>query len=366
MAVVQAIYHFYSSRVDRISITATGFPAAINIENRREIKVFLQGLNDSITGGDPAKSYRESKYEFSLIRGSKEEKYLFNDHLSFYQPGTNRQFLASPRLKDVLLRVIKELEQANPYGEFLKWEEVRQLFPRYAYATVIDAESGRRFKVQRRAGSRHADVQPLTADDTAVMKEIFGGKWTWRRRAIIVEVNGRRIAASMNGKPHGAGAIPGNNFRGHFCIHFRGSKTHGSRQEDLAHQIMVWKSAGKTEEMLRRAGPEQTMWVFFTAVEQQEYLLAARLLDRPLTAEKIQAVFDDVSWLNVALIKPDKEEPVPEESRDNYSDRVDLPVKITWQDKKTGRHDNVPATITLIKSGEVFPWLVSRDALAPF
>ena len=53
------------------------------------------------------------------------------------------------------------------------------------------------------------------------MKTIYQGKWSWQRKAIIVELeDGRRLAASMHGMPHGAGAIRGNNFNGHFCVHF--------------------------------------------------------------------------------------------------------------------------------------------------
>ena len=51
------------------------------------------------------------------------------------------------------------------------------------------------------------------------MKEIYG-EWSWERRAIIVVVGGRRIAASMAGMPHGAGLIKDNDFPGHFCVHF--------------------------------------------------------------------------------------------------------------------------------------------------
>lgn len=357
--------YLYRPRVDRIIISATGFPAAINIENAEAIQNFLQGFRDSVAGGEPEKSYREAKYEFSLYRGNKEEKYLFNDHLSFYQPVKNRQYLASPRLKEILFKAIKDMKQTNSYGEFLDWKEVKKIFSRYANATVIDVETGFEFKVQRRAGSQHADVQPLTADDTAVMKQIFDGQWSWRRRAVIIEVNGRRLAASMNGMPHGAGAIRGNEFPGHFCIHFRGSKVHTSGEADLAHQLMVWKAAGKTQEMLRQAKPEQIMWTFFTAVEQREYRLAAGLIDRPRAGENLPETFGDVIWLNVALAKPGGQG-TDTKTGEETGDRVDLPVKISWQGKKTGAHQNVPATLTLVRSGRVFPWLISRESLTPF
>ena len=36
-----------------------------------------------------------------------------------------------------------------------------------------------------------------------------------------------------------AGVVKGNNFDGHFCIHFYGSKTHGTKKVDAMHQNCV-------------------------------------------------------------------------------------------------------------------------------
>lgn len=167
----------------------------------------------------------------------------------------------------------------SPYGEYLAWEDADQVFPRYAAATLIDFDTRLQFKVQRRAGDAHADVQPLTAEDTEVMKRIYNGHWSWKRRAVLVRLdNGRRIAASMHGMPHGAGAIRGNNFNGHFCVHFQGSTTHNSRRSDLSHQIMVWKAAGRVQKELQKTGAEQTIRVFFTALDQAEKTIPACLL----------------------------------------------------------------------------------------
>ena len=43
----------------------------------------------------------------------------------------------------------------------------------------------------------------------------------------------------MNGMPHGNCSIKNNHFDGHFCIHFSGSMTHGSKKVDSAHQNAV-------------------------------------------------------------------------------------------------------------------------------
>lgn len=130
-------------------------------------------------------------------------------------------------------------------GDLIPWSEANRIFAMYDRALITDVETGLSFGVQRRGGSKHADSQPLTAEDTDIMKKIYGGQWSWERRAIVVTVDGRNLAASMNGMPHAAGAIQNNNFDGHFCIHFLNSRTHGSNQVDAAHQAMIQKAAGK-------------------------------------------------------------------------------------------------------------------------
>ena len=62
------------------------------------------------------------------------------------------------------------------------------------------------------------------------MKSIYGGSWSWDRRAILVKYDGHVYAASMNGMPHEDDTISDNDFDGHFCIHFTGSKTHGQQR----------------------------------------------------------------------------------------------------------------------------------------
>lgn len=184
------------------------------------------------------------------------------------------------------------------YGQFLPWEEVSKYFNKYCSATVTDLDTGLQFNLQRRGGSSHADVQPLTAEDTAIMKAIYDDKWSWKRRAIVLTLeNGMRIAGSMNGMPHGQGAISGNNFNGHFCIHFRNSKTHGSRKVDLAHQMMVWKAANVTASQIKTLGPEDTIRLFFTAIDQGELKTAAGLLNGEEGEGAILELFRDYDYV---------------------------------------------------------------------
>jgi hypothetical protein len=166
-------------------------------------------------------------------------------------------------------RYVNRLEQVH-FGKPLDWSEVRRMFKRMGYATVIDLETGKQFRVQRRAGSRHADVQPLTKEDTRIMKEIYQGKWSWKRRAILVKVNGTYLAASMHGMPHGAGAIRGNQFPGHFCIHFTGSSTHRRKEPDPSHSLMILKASGKLPETVMAASPYQLVDYFLTSLHEHD------------------------------------------------------------------------------------------------
>ena len=121
-----------------------------------------------------------------------------------------------------------------------------QLFHGQCTMTVKDVNTGRTFRVQRRFGTNHLDVEPLTAEDTASLKSIYGGSWSWNRRAILVLFNGHVYAASMNGMPHGTYGITNNNFDGHFCIHFYNSRTHDSDKVDSAHQNCVQRAMNAT------------------------------------------------------------------------------------------------------------------------
>jgi len=125
----------------------------------------------------------------------------------------------------------------------LQWDVVNQLWRNGTDARVYDIETGLSFLSRRLYGSCHADVEPVTKYDTYIMRRIYGGSWSWSRRAVVVEYGGRYLAGSMNGMPHGHQAIYDNDFQGQFCIHFLGSRLHKNRQVDRVHQAMVLKAA---------------------------------------------------------------------------------------------------------------------------
>lgn len=164
----------------------------------------------------------------------------------------------------------EEVERSNPkFGELLPWfGQVESIFPRDGVAIVTDFKTGKTFQIMRTGGYNHADCEPLSWNDTQIMKSLYDGTWSWNRRAIIVEVGGKKIAASMAGMPHagrddkpwavtvnnrsggyGTGSnldkVKGNGMNGHFDVHFWGSKTHSSNKIDAQHQSMVQKAVGR-------------------------------------------------------------------------------------------------------------------------
>ena len=161
--------------------------------------------------------------------------------------------------------------------EILPWEQVKEIIPNQSYFKIIDVDTGLSFNVQRRAGSKHADVQPVTEKDTEIMKAIYGGEWSWDRRAILVLINDQLISASMNGMPHGAGALQ-NNFPGHFCVHFYGSTTHKTPTPDFAHKLMILKAGGELGRFLYRVDPYELINVMEIAINQQDEMLLSQIM----------------------------------------------------------------------------------------
>ncbi len=125
----------------------------------------------------------------------------------------------------------------------VSWDTVNRIWKIGTTARVYDVDTGVSLTVWREFGHYHADVEPYTKYDTYQLLRIYGGKWSWERHAVIVELNGRFIAGSMNGMPHGQEEIHNNDFDGQFCIHFLGSRLHKNGRVDPVHQAMVAKAA---------------------------------------------------------------------------------------------------------------------------
>ena len=231
---------------------------------------------------------------FHLRVGSRE--YVCDDLLNVYDPTGKKVIVLSEQAKTMLFEMWNALK-ATACAEPLKWLEAQKLLERMDSAEVLDVETGKRFMVQRRGGTYHADVQPLTRADTAIMKEIYGGVWSWDRRAVIVTADGRTVAASMNGMPHGQGAL-NNNFPGHFCIHFWESITHASRTKDLGHHLMISKAAGEVWGLVRAATPEEQVKNMAAALNQKDLWLTQLFL-LPISTSDLEHLVANVETIEI-------------------------------------------------------------------
>jgi hypothetical protein len=231
--------------------------------------------------------------------------------------------------------------------EVMPWEKANQFLPKYTKFTVMDTETGLSFNVQRRAGSNHADVQPLTSKDTAIMKKIYSGKWSWKRRAIIVLYKDKWIAASMHGMPHGGGALK-NNFPGHFCIHFYGSTTHRTNEMDLSHKLMVLKAAGKLDEHLASANPYEMVNSYISGYKQQDPSILRLTSLQKLKWLPIISKVENVKISRVHLL------PAEDITDELY---LNIPIEIDWFIEGEGRKA-FKGEIHLVRFSPIGSWKV--------
>lgn len=134
----------------------------------------------------------------------------------------------------------QKIGRTNETVELLDWwKGGNTAFPRFSTAKVIDVETGASFTVWRYGGDSHYDVEPFTLEDTQTLNRIYGGEWSWDRRAVWVVVGDRVIAGSINGMPHDGYRIADNDFEGHICIHLLNSRVHATDTACPMHQAAV-------------------------------------------------------------------------------------------------------------------------------
>ncbi|QOR68269.1 hypothetical protein IM538_09285 [Cytobacillus suaedae] len=236
--------------------------------------------------------------------------------------------------------------------EVLPWELVNKIIPYKSVFTILDVETGMQFQVQRRAGRSHADVQPLTRKDTKIMKEIYSGKWSWKRRAIFVVKDDNLLAASMHGMPHGAGAIQ-NGFPGHFCVHFIDSTTHRSRLANRAHKLMILKAAGQLEEYVLRANPYELIHIFSEGIVQRD----KRILALTVPRKSVDKLFKDTT--DIEQIKVNIDQELSKEELSNLS-FLKVPVEMKMYVSGEGKV-TLQTEIQLERESTTGPWTINGE-----
>ena len=120
-----------------------------------------------------------------------------------------------------------------------------KLVKRGGYAYIYDIDTGLTLRIKRKGGTNHMDVEPASKKDTATLKKIAGGTFSWKSHAVVLIKGGRYIAAAINTQPHGEYTIKDNDFPGQFCLHMVGSRTYETDRVNPEHQksierVMRW------------------------------------------------------------------------------------------------------------------------------
>jgi len=120
-----------------------------------------------------------------------------------------------------------------------------KLVKRGGYAYIYEIDTGLTLRIKRKGGTNHMDVEPASKKDTATLKKIAGGTFSWESHAVVLIKGGRYIAAAINTQPHGDYTIKDNDFPGQFCLHMVGSRTHETDRVNPEHQksierVMRW------------------------------------------------------------------------------------------------------------------------------
>lgn len=188
---------------------------------------------------------------------------------------TNRAILTASVKKsdDTAKAIVTNTEiKKTQYSGALDWyKEVNDIWVKGTNAIVTDVDTGKSFEVKRTYGSNHADVEPLTKEDTNIIKDIWGG-FGWERRAVVVQIGEYTLAGSMTAMPH-AGVdskpadryvsgrsdgygwgynldkVKNNGASGVMDIHFKNSRTHSTNTMQKSQQDMVKKAAGYIKEL---------------------------------------------------------------------------------------------------------------------
>lgn len=103
--------------------------------------------------------------------------------------------------------------------------------------SIYDINAGITWSAKYINGKNHADIIPASqADADKISANKITGSYV--RRPVIVTIGGVQYAGSMYAVGHGETSYC-KYFTGVMCVHFTGSKTHGSQKVDSDHQSAI-------------------------------------------------------------------------------------------------------------------------------
>ncbi|MGI6172459.1 MAG: SH3 domain-containing protein [Christensenellales bacterium] len=142
-------------------------------------------------------------------------------------------------------RKILSTSRKKPSVKNVPWRSsgMSARFPRGKVASIVEIKSGIRMKIRRVGGKNHIDAEPATIRDTAKLKKMYRGKFSWSTKPVLLVVGRSYYAASINSYPHGKEISKTNGYNGQFCLHLKNSKHHLNGKPDIRHQRSIRAAA---------------------------------------------------------------------------------------------------------------------------
>jgi hypothetical protein len=338
-----------------VTLSVRSSPKA-DLESKLEL--YSPEINQALKKAVAQKAYIpfSLKDVYVTIRQAGHESCLRMERSGSLWNEAERERLILPKEAGNKLLSYAEALRKHHYGKIIPWKDAQYLVPRKSVFFVTDLETGLTFHVQRRAGSDHADVQPLTKEDTKIMKQMYNNHWSWMRKSILVHTGNKWIAASMNGMPHGGDGIPGNGFSGHFCIHFYGSTTHKSVHPDSGHQLMVHKAGGMLRPYLDDASPDVLAKSFVEAIQQQDPELL-REVSEGCSPEKMEFFVREMNTIRTIRLKKQDGENITDHNdlAEHLSEEIKFQVASHGKGQKAKRVDY---SLVFVRESNQSPWRI--------
>lgn len=130
-------------------------------------------------------------------------------------------------------------------GEIMSWDDVKGILKTGNVYKVVDCNTGRSFSLAFAGGDNHAEMELASSNELDEFMKICGGEFNYYKRPIIVEIGGKKVAASIQCYPHGAETIADNSMDGHICVFFKDSLSHIGMLPDVEHNANVYAAAGQ-------------------------------------------------------------------------------------------------------------------------
>lgn len=124
-------------------------------------------------------------------------------------------------------------------GEITSWSVIKgQLVSGRAY-DVIDCYTGKEFTLIFNGGENHAEMEIANETCLENFMAVCGGEFNFYKRPIVVKIDGKNIAASMQCYPHGTDYVSDNGMDGHICVYFSESLSHVGNLPDTEHEAII-------------------------------------------------------------------------------------------------------------------------------